>query len=73
MFFLQGKPINETLVQQGPFVANSHEEIQEAMQEYRKTQFGGWPYKSNEPVHDKKIGRFAKCANGEEVKKSGTK
>ena len=67
LFFLQGKPINEPLVQHGPFIANSQEEIQEAMQEYRKTQFGVWPYKTNEPVHDKKIGRFAKFANGGEV------
>jgi len=67
LFFLQGKPINEPLVQHGPFVANSQEEIQEAMQEYRKTQFGGWPYKTNEPVHNKNIGRFAKFVNGEEV------
>jgi len=55
------------LVQQGPFVANSHQEIQEAMQDYRKTQFGGWPYKTNEPVHDKNNGRFAKFVNGKEV------
>jgi redox-sensitive bicupin YhaK (pirin superfamily) len=67
LFFLQGKPINEPLVQHGPFVANSQEEIQEVMQEYRKTQFGGWPYKTNEPVHDKNKGRFAKFPNGEEV------
>ena len=67
LFFLQGKPINEPLVQHGPFVANSQQEIQEVMQEYRQTQFGGWPYKTNDPVHDKKIGRFAKFANGEEV------
>jgi len=67
LFFLQGKPINEPLVQHGPFVANSQEGIQETMQAYRKTQFGGWPYSTNEPVHDKKIGRFAKFANGEQT------
>lgn len=65
--FLQGRPINEPLVQHGPFVANSKEEIQEAMTEYQQTQFGGWPYKTGDPVHDKKIGRFAKFANGEEI------
>lgn len=70
LFFLQGKPINEPLVQQGPFVANSQEEIQEAIQEYRETQFGGWPYKTNEPTHERKMGRFAKFANGEEIIKS---
>lgn len=67
LFFLQGKPMKEPLVQHGPFVANSPEEINEAMQEYRKTQFGGWPYNSNEPVHDKNIGRFARFTNGEEI------
>ncbi|MEE9372157.1 MAG: pirin-like C-terminal cupin domain-containing protein [Saprospiraceae bacterium] len=67
LFFLQGKPINEPLVQHGPFVANSQEEIREAMQEYRNTHFGGWPYKTNEPVHDKKMGRFAKFTNGTEI------
>ena len=67
LFFLQGKPINEPFVQQGPFVANSQEEIQDAIQEYRKTQFGGWPYDTNEPVHDKNKGRFAKFTNGTEI------
>lgn len=69
LFFLQGKPINEPVVQYGPFVANSEEEIQRAMQEYRETQYGGWPYDTKEPVHDKKSGRFAKFVDGEVVKK----
>ncbi|NOQ73375.1 MAG: pirin family protein [Crocinitomix sp.] len=67
LLFLQGKPMNEPLVQHGPFVANSKEGINEIMQEYRKTHFGGWPYDSNEPVHDKKLGRFATFVNGETV------
>ncbi|NOX47403.1 MAG: hypothetical protein GXO89_10550, partial [Chlorobi bacterium] len=46
--------LNEPLVQHGPFVANPKEETQEAMQEYGKTQFGGWPYNSIEPVPTKK-------------------
>lgn len=66
LFFLQGKPINEPLVQHGPFVANSQEEIQETMQEYRKTQFGGWPWPEAEVVHPRKKGRFAKYSNGKE-------
>jgi len=60
---------DESLVQHGPFVANSEDEIQEAMQEYRKTQFGGWPYSTNEPVHDKNSRRFAKFVDGKTEKK----
>ena len=69
LFFLQGKPINEPLVQHGPFVANSQEEIQGAVKVYRETQFGGWPYKTSEPTHGSEVGRFARFVNGEEVSK----
>ena len=69
LLFLQGKPIGEPVVQQGPFVANSQQGIQEAIMQYQKDQFGGWPWESYENVHDVKRGRFAIHADGrEEVK-----
>jgi redox-sensitive bicupin YhaK (pirin superfamily) len=67
--FLQGRPINEPMLQYGPFVANSKEELQETMQEYQRTQFGGWPWASSDPVHDKSKGRFSKSPDGKEVVK----
>lgn len=63
-FVLQGKPINEPVVQYGPFVTNSNAEIQEVMKEYQRTQFGGWPWSRNDQVHGKSKGRFAKHADG---------
>lgn len=63
---LEGKPIGEPVVQHGPFVMNTHQEIREAMQEYGKTQFGGWPWEETEVVHPRGKGRFALHANGEE-------
>ena len=62
---LQGRPIKEPVVQHGPFVMNSQEEIQAAFKEYRQTQFGGWPWGSAAPTHDRSQGRFAKHINGE--------
>lgn len=62
---LEGKPIAETVVQHGPFVMNSHEEIREAMRDYGETQFGGWPWSETEVVHPRDSGRFAKHSNGE--------
>jgi redox-sensitive bicupin YhaK (pirin superfamily) len=65
--FLQGRPINEPLIQYGPFVANTKEDLQETMQQYQQTQFGGWPWSSSDPVHHKSKGRFSKLPDGKEV------
>jgi redox-sensitive bicupin YhaK (pirin superfamily) len=62
--FLQGKPIEESLSQHGPFVANSYQEIQEAIADYQQTEFGGWPWPEAGPVHDKDAGRFAIHSDG---------
>jgi redox-sensitive bicupin YhaK (pirin superfamily) len=61
---LQGKPIKEPVVQYGPFVMNTEEEIQEAYQEYQRTQFGGWPWPNHEQVHPRDKKRFALHADG---------
>lgn len=63
---LQGKPINEPVVQHGPFVMNTSEEIHQAFIDYRFTQFGGWPWNNYENVHPKERGRFARYEDGSE-------
>ena len=67
--FLQGCPISEPIIQYGPFVANTKEDLQETMQEYQRTQFGGWPWASTEPVHDKQFGRFSRTPDGKKIHK----
>lgn len=69
ILLLQGRPINEPVIQYGPFVMNTKEEIQQAFDDYHKTKFGGWPWPKYDQVHNRDEGRFAIHADGtKEVK-----
>jgi quercetin 2,3-dioxygenase len=64
ILLLQGRPIGEPVAQHGPFVMNTRAEIQQAMLDYQRTRFGGWPWPSDDPVHAREEGRFARHADG---------
>lgn len=64
VLMLQGVPLREPVARHGPFVMNSSAQIQAAYDDYRRTRFGGWPWKSSDPTHPRDEGRFAVHADG---------
>jgi len=67
ILLLQGRPIEEPVVNYGPFVMNTEEEIRQTFSDYRESQFGGWPWPRPDMVHPEGKGRFALHPGGREV------
>ena len=66
LLLLQAKPIGEPVTQYGPFVMNTEQEIYKAYSDFRRDQFGGWPWNRSDPVHPRSQARFARYADGTE-------
>ncbi|WP_026928450.1 pirin family protein [Granulicoccus phenolivorans] len=64
MLMLQGRPIGAPVVQHGPFVGNSRDDIAKAFDDYQRGEFGRWTNPDNAPVNAHDAGRFARYPDG---------
>lgn len=69
VLILQGREIGEPVVQHGPFVGNTREDITKAFQDYQSTGFGRWPWEGDALAFPRERPRFAKFADGSLVEK----
>ncbi|KAH9259544.1 hypothetical protein BASA81_002136 [Batrachochytrium salamandrivorans] len=58
LVLLQGRPLNEPVVQHGPFVTSSRAQLEDVFARYQRTQFGGWKWGRSDPTHPRTDGRF---------------
>jgi len=63
LLVLQAKPIGAPVLQHGPFVLNSREEMIATIQDYQSKGFGHWPWNSPEQTHGTE-GRFVLYPDG---------
>jgi redox-sensitive bicupin YhaK (pirin superfamily) len=59
ILLLQARPLGEPVVQHGPFLMNSLDELRRAYADYRDTRLGHWRWPTSDPDHGSVKGRFA--------------
>lgn len=64
LIMLQGRPLNEPVVQHGPFVTSSRAQLESVFDRYQRTHFGGWKWGRSDPVHPRTEGRFYQMTGG---------
>lgn len=58
LLLLEAEPIGEPIINDGPMIMNTQEEILQGYRDYWDTHYGEWNWGIPDPMHDKKAGRL---------------
>ena len=59
LLVLEAEPLNEPIINDGPMIMNTQEEILQGYRDYWENQYGGWPWDERDPMHDVGTGRVS--------------
>jgi redox-sensitive bicupin YhaK (pirin superfamily) len=71
LMVMQGVPLEEPVIRSTVYVTNTLEELQQAKRDFQRTQFGGWPWPTRQPMHGAGFRRFAQYAGQGETDEPG--
>jgi redox-sensitive bicupin YhaK (pirin superfamily) len=69
VMLMQGVPLQEPVIRSTVYVTNTIEELHQAKRDFQRTQFGGWPWETRQPMHGPGFERFARYAGQAEIEK----
>ncbi|MPN46236.1 hypothetical protein SDC9_193819 [bioreactor metagenome] len=71
LMVMQGVPLEEPVIRSTVYVTNTIDELHQAKRDFQRTQFGGWPWNTRQPMHGPGFRRFAQYAGQQETEEPG--
>ena len=59
LLLLEAEPLNEPIINDGPMIMNTQEEVLQGYRDFWKNQYGEWPWKERDPLHPVGTGRVS--------------
>lgn len=59
LLLLEAEPLNEPIINDGPMIMNTMEEVLQGYRDYWENQYGGWSWDERDPLHEVGTGRVS--------------
>ena len=59
LLLLEAEPIGEPIINDGPMIMNTMDEVLQGYRDYWETHYGEWEWDTKDPVHEKETPRMS--------------